>query len=307
MSSLRARYDELTQSQKRIAEAIADDPEYVAFATADKFAAKLGVSPSTIIRFAFRIGLSGYPELQERARESLRSQLARSKGNSGGHLASTIFESSLDHDAEILHRTIVGLTLGDLEAATSTIVGSRRVFVKGEIPYSVASYLALALDRMRGDVVLLGTDDISAAPLQSMTAGDALVAVSFAPYAASTLRIVNEAKAEGVLVVAITDTEISPIGQCADVVLTSSASGIGPENSMVGAMAIVNALLNGVARDPHATERSAEVIARMNRWGYYVLSGSGRVRRPRQSSADSEPQDAQVVPTPDGRPRRSRA
>jgi DNA-binding MurR/RpiR family transcriptional regulator len=75
IEELRTKYDQLTQSQKRIAEAIVEDPQFVAFATVDKLANRLGVSPSTIVRFAYRLGIDGYNDLQERVRTIIRSQL----------------------------------------------------------------------------------------------------------------------------------------------------------------------------------------------------------------------------------------
>ena len=84
ISELRRNYDELTQSQKRIAEAIVEDPEFVAFATVDKFAARLSVSPSTVVRFAYRIGLNGYQELQEKVRERVRLQMRSSTAAGDG-------------------------------------------------------------------------------------------------------------------------------------------------------------------------------------------------------------------------------
>src|SRR5688572_4590921 len=75
IQSVRRSYDELTRSQKLIAEAIVEDPEFVAFATVDKMAARLGVSPSTVVRFTYRLGLTGYQDLQERVRTLVRSQM----------------------------------------------------------------------------------------------------------------------------------------------------------------------------------------------------------------------------------------
>ena len=65
IDELRRQYDRLTQSQKRIAEYIVDHPDRVAFATVDQMATQLGVNPSTIVRFTYRLGLKGFPDLQE--------------------------------------------------------------------------------------------------------------------------------------------------------------------------------------------------------------------------------------------------
>jgi DNA-binding MurR/RpiR family transcriptional regulator len=82
LSAVRRKYDELTHSQKRIAEAIVEDPEFVAFATVDKLAERISVAPSTVVRFAYKIGLNGYPDLQERVRKVVRGQMrARPQGD----------------------------------------------------------------------------------------------------------------------------------------------------------------------------------------------------------------------------------
>src|SRR5215475_3914723 len=116
IDELRRRYDRLTQSQKRIAEYIVEHPQAVAFSTVDQMAGELDVNPSTIVRFTYRLGLNGFPDLQERMREVVRGQLSRTgdpieAGASGAHLQGTTFGDSLAHDVRNLQRTILGLTL----------------------------------------------------------------------------------------------------------------------------------------------------------------------------------------------------
>jgi DNA-binding MurR/RpiR family transcriptional regulator len=280
ISDLRKRYDDLTQSQKRIAEAIVEDPEFLAFATVDKMAARLGVSPSTVVRFAYRLGLNGYQELQERVRQLVRSQM-RTNADTGSadnsvtsHLGQTIFAQSLEHDLEILRRTIINLNVEDLERAVSALLGARRVFtISDGASFSAAAYAARALERMLGDAVLLRGEEDSAAPLQSLSPDDVVLAISFPPYATSTVKVVAFAKEVGATVIAITDTPISPVGQRVDIVLSTLSSGIGPQNSLVGAVAFMNALLNGIARVPEVGDRYARMVALMNRWDLYVLKG----------------------------------
>src|SRR5262249_60173140 len=77
IEELRRRYDLLTHSQKRIAEYIVEQSQAVAFSTVDQMAAQLGVNPSTIVRFCYRLGLNGFPDLQERMRQVVRGQLSR--------------------------------------------------------------------------------------------------------------------------------------------------------------------------------------------------------------------------------------
>ncbi len=283
VDDLRRRYDELTSSQKRIAEAVVEDPEFVAFATVDKLASKLGVSPSTVVRFTYRLGLDGYQDLQERVRALVRTQMRSATVADGrettvtSHLAGTIHGRSFDHDLDNLRRTISGQDARDLTRAVDLISKARRVFVAGAGPsFAVAFYAALALDRIRGETIGLdGGGHEAAGQLQAMRPDDVLLVFTFPPYASSTLRVTRFAKKAGANIVAVTDTPISPVGQLVEIVLPTVVSGVSTQNSLVGAMAVANALLNGVtvARKADAIERYGKVTRLMNEWDQFVLKG----------------------------------
>jgi len=254
IDELRRQYDRLTQSQKRIAEYIVDHPDRVAFSTVDQMAGQLDVNPSTIVRFTYRLGLKGFPDLQERTRQLVRGQLSAASEivNENSvlvHLEGTAFGTSLGQDLQNLRRTISGIKVDDLQRASDIIAGARHVYVVGSFnAYSVAFFLGLALDRIRGNTTVW-SGDITLQASQSLDLGpeDCLVAFTSAPYAVSTQRaalLAREAKSK---VIAVTDTPISAVGQIADVILAAASTGAGLQNSFVAAMAVANALLNGVA------------------------------------------------------------
>jgi DNA-binding MurR/RpiR family transcriptional regulator len=191
------------------------------------------------------------------------------------HLGGTVYAKSFDLDLENLRRTILSINTEDLDRAVAMLAESRRVYVVGgTTSHSVAYYAALALDRIRGDVSLLSGDASSAAPLLSMTDADALLVFTFPPYASGTLRVTNWAKQQGLGVVAVTDTPISPVGQRVDVVLPTLASGLSTQNSFVAAMAVANALLNGVvSRSPDAVKRYGRIVELLDDWDVFVLKG----------------------------------
>lgn len=279
ITNLRRRYDELTNSQKRIAETIVEDPEFVAFATVDKFSARLGVSPSTIVRFAYRIGLSGYPELQEQVRSQLLKGLRTTAAGESvtSHLGETVFAESLQHDLEILGRTAERLDQVDLQRAVDVLVAADRVRVVGGVTaFSIAYYAAVTLDRVREGIVLLSGNPVPTGPLLDLRQGDALLAFSFPPYARSTLDAIKAAKGRGATVVAVTDSPISPLRGQVDVLLPAVVSGIGTQNSLVAAMAVANALVNGVSgRVPGALERYSETVRLLADWDVYLLESGG--------------------------------
>lgn len=277
MSELQRSYADLTQAQKRIAEAIVDDPEFVAFATVDKLSARLGIASSTIVRFAYRLGLDGYPELQERVRGLVRSRLRGAEGvgdeSSVAHLGEGTAATSLRHDLDNLRNTISELDAQTLDKAVDIICRARRVFFTGGLASgALAEYTAHTFNRLRGGAQVLGRD--TAADILSMTPEDVLVVFSFPPYASQTLQILDAARKQRVVVVGITDSLISPLGEV-DVTLTSRVSGVGPQNSLVAPMAIINVLLNGVAaKSPGSADRYRQIFRMLDEWNAFFLKGN---------------------------------
>lgn len=279
IQSLRRSYDELTRSQKLIAEAIVEDPEFVAFATVDKMAAKLGVSPSTVVRFTYRLGLTGYQDLQERVRTLVRSQMRSASAEADerqvlAHLGDSAFARSFEQDLDHLRRTIAGLDEAVMDQAVETLASARRVLVTGDgSAYSVAYYMSIVLGRTRGRTDLVRADADSVGRLVDLDAEDAVLAFTFPPYASTVLEVVRWAKGQGAPVIAVTDSPISPVGQVVDIVLPAIVSGIGPHNTMVPSMAVANALLNGLVlrSQDRALQRYGTVTRLMDGWGHYVL------------------------------------
>lgn len=281
IETVRRQYDGLTQSQKRIAESIVDDPEFVAFATVDKLASRLGVSPSTIVRFAYKVGLDGYQDLQTRVRTLIRAQMKTASDSQHddrvtSHLADTPFAASLERDLDHLLRTIRSLDRENLEKAVAVLASAERIFVAGDMAtYSLAYYFALSANRARGKVNLVKADGEGAARLIGIGPDDALIAFTFPPYSRMVLRVVEWAVESGATSIGVTDHAVSPVGRRVSIILPAMASGLGPQNTLVPGMAIANALLNALIL--HNEERSLSRYTSVNRllgqWELFVLGG----------------------------------
>lgn len=279
IETVRRQYDGLTQSQKRIAESIVDDPEFVAFATVDKLANRLNVSPSTIVRFAYKVGLDGYQDLQERVRTLIRSQMrssadAQEEGLSTAHLSDTAFAASLERDVDHLLRTITALDRESLETSVRVLAEAKRIFVAGDITsYSLAYYFALAANRALGNVHLVKADGEGAARLVEIDQDDALVVFTFPPYSKMVVKLVEWSIESGATTIGVTDHAVSPVGRRVSTVLPAVTSGLGPQNTLVPGMAIANALLNAVILETE--ERSLSRYKAVNRllgkWDLFVL------------------------------------
>lgn len=281
--AVRSRYGDLTTSQKRIAEAIVEDPEFVAFATVDKLAARLGVASSTIVRFAYKLGLDGFPDLQERVRTVVRqqyrdvAQVAPGEGTLVSHLGDTPFAEALSRDQDNLTRTVRELDRATLERTVEVIARARRVFVCGDLTsYSLAYFTAIAVGRARPGVRLVRADAEGATALIDMGSEDALVAFSFPPYSRNVLSVVKWAKRRDASTVAITDAPFSPVGQRVDTVLAAHVSGIGPQNTLVPGLAVANAVVNGLilgSDDDAILSRYREISELAEEWDLFVLGG----------------------------------
>jgi DNA-binding MurR/RpiR family transcriptional regulator len=284
IDTLRHRYDGLTPSQKRIADYIVEHSQAVAFSTVDQMAAELRVNPSTIVRFTYRLGLSGFPDLQERMRELVRGQLSRSgdrvnEGRVAAHLEGTSFGASLSRDWQNLHRSIAGINADAFAKAVNMVARSRRIYViAGFSTFPVAHYFALILDRLRTDISLMPANDVFATSrLVEIRADDCVVVFTFPRYAAATHRIALWAKDNKARLIAVTDTPISAVGQIADIVLIAPAASTGSHNSLVAPMAVANALLTGVAvaKGASAQERYSRHDRLMNRWDAFMVKLDG--------------------------------
>src|SRR6267142_2958682 len=211
IEELRRRYDRLTQSQKRIAEYIVEHSQAVAFSTVDQMASELDVNPSTIVRFTYRLGLNGFPDLQEHMRDLVRGRLSRTGDpvneiHFAAHLAGTSFGASLSHDWQNLHRAIAGINPDIFAKAVSILARARRIYVvAGFSTLPVGHYFALILDRLRSDISLLAANDAFATSrMVEMSTEDCVVAFTFPRYAAATHRIVLWAKENKAKVVTVT-------------------------------------------------------------------------------------------------------
>jgi DNA-binding MurR/RpiR family transcriptional regulator len=283
IEELRQSYDQFTLSQKRIAEYIVEHAQTVAFSTVDQMAAKLDVNPSTIVRFTYRLGLNGFPDLQERMREIVRGHLARTgdPNNEGGDAASqaTSFGASLSHDWRNLRHTIANLDAGAFDRAVQLIAHARRIYVVGGFStFAVAHYFAMVLAQLRANVSLLASNDGSEAlRLIEIEAEDCVIAFTFPHYAEGTRRIAVWAKERKAKVLAVTDSPITAVGQLADVVILALATGTGLHNSMVAPIAVANALLNAFAAAEGATasERFARSNRLMHRWDAFLHKSDG--------------------------------
>ena len=256
-SSLSARVDELPKRLRQCADFIARNPDRVAVSTVAELATLAEVQPSAIMRFCQEFGFSGFSQMQRLFREAysrkwpdyatrLRDLRATGEQRPTVLLAEFVEagRSSLENlmatvDPETLERAVQVLS----RAPLIHLVGFRR-------SYPVASYLAHALEKMAVPCVLHSAVGLLATG-HALRAGDALLAITFAPYSPETVALVEAARADGHPVVAITDSLSSPLQRLQVMPLLVSEVDVGAFRALSAtfALAITLAVAVGARRE----------------------------------------------------------
>ena len=238
-----------SKGQKKIAEYILGNYDKAAFMTASKLGKLVGVSESTVVRFASELGYDGYPSMQRALQEMIRSRLTstqriKATGDmlSGQDLLSAVVHSDIDK----LRMVVDEMDREDFNRVGDEIMKARRIYILGTRSSTfVAGYLNFYMHLMFDNVTLVQTSAAGEMPEQlfRIGPGDVMVAITFPRYSKVTKNTVQFAKDRGATIIAITDSELSPVYQLADVSLLVPSEMFSFVDSLVAPMSIINALL----------------------------------------------------------------
>lgn len=258
---LSALSDSLPRRMRQCADFVAANADRIAVSTVAELAAGAEVPPSALMRFCQIMGFSGFSEMQKLFRDAYTpgwpdysTRLRNLKDNGAGSPAALLAEFveagrlSLEALAKSVDEAALEAAVARLaKAETVHIVGLRRAF-------PVASYLAYVFEKMSVPAMLhdgVGKLDHRFA----LRPGDALLAITFAPYSEETLTLAQDARARGLPVVAMTDHLTSPLARLADAVVAVPEVDFGAFRSLSAtiAMALALAVAVGSARDEAST------------------------------------------------------
>jgi DNA-binding MurR/RpiR family transcriptional regulator len=240
---------------KRIAQIAAyalDNPDDIAFGTAASIAASAGVQPSTLIRFAQQLGFDGFTSLQQVFRERLRERnssyderlaaLRAKAEEGGGHRA--IFDGFVAAASTSLGDISRSLNDAHFEEAVTLLAKAETIYVLAKRrSYPVASYIAYALGKLKiRNQLVESAAGLNAEMIGFATTRDAVIAISFSPYAPATIEETRSIAEQGVPIVAITDSSFSPLAQFAKVWFEVAEADFGGFRSISATMALAMAL-----------------------------------------------------------------
>ena len=242
-------YLKFSKGQKKLADYIRKNYDKAAFLTAAKMGEVVGVSESTVVRFATALGYKGYPEFQKALEELVRTRLnsiQRMEVTYGRISQGEILASVLQSDIEKIKMTMESIDQEAFELAVETILSARKVYVVGIRSCApLASFLSFYLNLLRGDVTAVHTNSASEIFEQLIRIGekDVIIGISFPRYAVRTLNALELAinrKAKGIT---LTDSVHSPMNLYSSCNLIARSDMASIVDSLVAPLSVVNALV----------------------------------------------------------------
>jgi len=250
---LETKMPSFSKGQKLIANFLINNYDKAAYMTASKLGVLVGVSESTVVRFASELGFDGYPELQKALQDAMRNKLTavqRIEVSLDQIKDGEVFRSVLMHDIEHIRHTLEETAMADFDRAVDNIVNAEHVYVMGiRSSAALASFLGYYFKLMLPNVTLVQTGSRSELYEQLMRLNDkdVLIGISFPRYSKQTVHAISYAHNKGAKSIAITDSIESPIAANADNVLVARSDMVSFVDSLVAPLSLINALIVAVS------------------------------------------------------------
>ena len=265
---------EFSKGQKRIAQYILEHYDEAAFMTAFRLGETVGVSESTVVRFAAELGFEGYPELQKAVQELVRSKLTsiqRIEVTSARMADDEVLDNILSYDMANIRQTLDELPRNTFYQAVDAIINARKVYIFGAGSCrSLANFTAYYLKMLLGDVHLVYTSSEMEIleEMFSISKDDVLIGLSFPRYSSKAVKTMHFANSRQAKIVAITDSQLSPIAPYADYLLPAHSDMATIVDSLVAPLSIINALI--VAVSVKTLEQNRDKLSELeNLWKTY--------------------------------------
>ena len=252
LHTIEDRMAAFSKGQKRIAHYILDHYDQAAFMTASKLGKLTEVSESTVVRFAAELGFDGYPAMQKALQEMARNRLTSTQRIQAAEniYDRDVLSSVLQADIENLRQISMDEDRDTFQTAVEKIVHARHIYILGARSSThLAGYLYFYMQMIFENVTLVQASAAGEIFEQLFRSGegDVMIAFSFPRYSKKAVKALKYASDRGATVVAITDSTLSPLTKYAEHVLLAKSDMVSFVDSLVGPMALINALIVTVA------------------------------------------------------------
>ncbi len=249
LKDLEAAMPSLSKGQKRIAAYLLESYDKAAYMTASALGEAVGVSESTVVRFAVEMGWDGYPRMQEAIRETVRVRLTtvqRVEAANDRIPEDEILSTVLTADAEKIQTTLETIDREAFRRSVDLILGARNIYLMGMRSSAILTefmhyYFCFLFDNVRLIRPASGSEIFER--LMKVQSDDVIIAISFPRYTTGIVHAVEYAKNTGAKVISITDSQSSPLVPFSDEVLIARSEMASFVDSLVAPMSIINALI----------------------------------------------------------------
>ena len=282
LSKMNAQYQKFSKGQKKLAAYIQENYDKAAFLTAAKLGETVGVSESTVVRFAIYLGYKGYPEFQKALAELVRTKLnsiQRMEVTYGKVPQSEILDTVLHSDIDKIKMTLDAVDHEAFELAVETILKAKNIYIVGIRSCApLASFLAFYLNLIFDSVRLLNTNSASELFEQMIRIGeeDVIIGISFPRYSMRTLKALEFANNRNAKVITLTDSIHSPMNLYSSCNLIARSDMASIVDSLVAPLSVINALVVALSmrkqKDVVATLESLEKI-----WDEYQVYNNDEI------------------------------
>ena len=253
ISHIQENMAEFSKGQRAIARYITENYDKAAFMTAGRLGKTVGVSESTVVRFATELGYDGYPGMRKAMQEMVRSRLtsvqriAVARDMLDG---SNALKAVMSSDIDKLEGTLEELDRAEFDAAVNAIDRAEHLYIVGmRSSAALASFMAFYMNFLAENVRLIHDTTANEVYEQIMHIGpgDVYVGISFPRYSSSSLKAMQFAKSRGATVIALTDNANSPFAAAADIRLYANSDMVSFVDSLVAPMSLINAIIVAAA------------------------------------------------------------
>ena len=274
LSVLQQRASTFSKGQRVLANYITEAYDKAAFMTASRLGKTVGVSESTVVRFAVELGYDGYPSMQKAMQEMVLNRLTSVQrievandriGNQD------VVSMVLQSDADKLRQTAELVSRDEFRTAVEKIRKARRIYILGARSAApLANFLGYYLEFIFNNVRVITASGASEVfeKLMGINEEDVLIAFSFPRYSAATVKGAQYSRTTGATVIGFTDSRLSPLGQNSDFVLVAKSDMVSLVDTLVAPLSVVNALIVALtAGQEHSLSKKFDALERV--WEEY--------------------------------------
>ena len=285
LSKMNVQYQNFSKGQKKLAAYIKENYEKAAFLTAAKLGETVGVSESTVVRFATHLGYKGYPEFQRELEELVRNKLnsiQRMEVTYGKVPQSEILDTVLHSDIDKIKMNLEAVDHEAFNLAVETILEAKNIYVVGIRSCApLAEFLAFYLNLIFDGVRLLNTNSASELFEQMIRIGekDVIIGISFPRYSMRTLKALEFANNRNAKVITLTDSIHSPMNLYSSCNLIARSDMASIVDSLVAPLSVINALVVALSmRKQKTVVATLEALEKI--WDEYQVYNNDEINLP---------------------------